>query len=164
MTLRCNSCRSKVASAHRPPYTATLLGESSWKKREKGQPLKNRDKEPKIAWLLSPGLQGKEEVAFPEKIKEKKIADLSRFSLEKVTDGLVRAISTTLNPTVLPAHISSTSSPQGSHSDQMRPTGSTLLPACTSGQLVQPSLRMRLSYSFVQMNWKKEKARGHIET
>lgn len=29
MTLRCSSCRSKVAKAHRPPYTATLLGESS---------------------------------------------------------------------------------------------------------------------------------------
>ena len=29
MTLRCSSCRSKVAKAHKPPYTATLLGESS---------------------------------------------------------------------------------------------------------------------------------------
>lgn len=31
MTLRCSSCRSNVARAHKPPYTATLLGESSWR-------------------------------------------------------------------------------------------------------------------------------------
>lgn len=29
MTFRCSSCLSNVARAHKPPYTATLLGERS---------------------------------------------------------------------------------------------------------------------------------------
>lgn len=34
ITFRCSSWRSKVARAQRPPYTATLLGDNSWRERE----------------------------------------------------------------------------------------------------------------------------------
>lgn len=128
MTLRCSSCRSKVAKAHKPPYTATLLAESSCGARE-------------VIRGLGPAAGGTEVWARPTPAHPsapQNAQDLMRISPQQRAQLLspqpasqvpVRSPQTPSRP-----------SPQGSRSGRRKPAESTWQPACTCALPTQPSL------------------------